>query len=380
MLWLLLLGALFLLGIAGLVFLIRSVHRFRFIHLLARGNRIAGWCICAAILLLPSALFWVLWGYMNAVIILLHLALFWVLAELIERGIQRIRKRAFRRYYAGGIAVLITVLYLCVGWIQAFHVWQTDYTITTDKTVGTLRVALLSDSHVGTTFDGAGFAEHLSRIQEQKPDIVVIVGDFVDEDTTKADMIDACRALRDLSTPYGVYFAFGNHDKGNYANGRRGFTGDDLIAELEKNGVTVLQDESVLIDDRFYLIGRQDASEESDFGGSRADMEDLTRDLDESRFSIVLDHQPRDYETEAKAGVDMVLSGHTHGGQMIPLVQIVRWFCIGNDNVYGRQRRENTDFIVTSGISDWAIKFKTGCRSEFVIIDIIGKEAEGSAG
>ncbi len=151
----------------------------------------------------------------------------------------------------------------------------------------------------------------------------------------------------------------------------RGYTGDDLIAELEKNGVTVLEDENVLLDSRFYLIGRQDASEELDLGGSRAKIADLMQRVDNDKFTIVLDHQPRDYDAEAAAGADLVLSGHTHGGQMIPSMQLIRWFHLGGDDcVYGTERRENTDFIVTSGISDWAIKFKTGCRSEFVMIDI----------
>ena len=135
-------------------------------------------------------------------------------------------------------------------------------------------------------------------------------------------------------------------DKGLYANGRRGYNGDELIAEMEKNGVRVLQDETVLIDNRFYLIGRKDASEEMDFGGSRETMETLTAGLDKEKFSIVLDHQPRDYAAEAAAGADLVLSGNTHGGQMIPLMQCMRWFRIGgNDSVYGKQRREKTEFL-----------------------------------
>lgn len=136
----------------------------------------------------------------------------------------------------------------------------------------------------------------------------------------------------------------------------------------------MLQDESVLIDGRFYLVGCQDASEELDFGGHRAAVSELTSALDKDRFSIVLDHQPRDYAAEAVSGADLVLSGHTHGGQLIPLVQLVGWFHLGGDDrVYGFEQRGDTDFIVTSGISDWAIKFKTGCRSEFVIVDIQGR-------
>ena len=129
-----------------------------------------------------------------------------------------------------------------------------------------------------------------------------------------------------------------------------------------------------MLDGRFYLVGRQDASEELDFGRSRAKIADLISELDEDKFSIVLDHQPRDYNAEADAGADLVLSGHTHGGQLIPLMQLTGWFHIaGDDRIYGTEQRENTDFIVTSGISDWAIKFKTGCRSEYVIVDIQGK-------
>lgn len=222
----------------------------------------------------------------------------------------------------------------------------------------------------GNNIQRQGLAEHLSRIKKQNPDVFVIVGDFVGEDTTKTDMLDACRA----HTKYGIYYVFGNHDKENYGNNRRGYTGDELVEELERNSVTVLQNENVLIDNRFYLIGRQDASEERDFGGRRAEISGLTETLDNDKYSIILDHQPVDYDAEADSGADLVLSGHTHCGQMIPIMQFSRWFNLGgNDNIYGMERCRNTDFIVTSGISDGAIKFKTGCRSEFVMIEVNGQ-------
>lgn len=374
MLWAILFGGMFLFAIIGVVFLIRGVRHFKFISVLAQKNRIAEWVISAVLVFGVTAVFWFAIGAMNAIIILLHLTVFWAVMELICYGIRKRRAKPFRRYYAGAIAILITVVYLSIGWVQDFHVWQTDYTIHTDKAVGKLRVAMLADSHVGTTFDGKGLAKHLKRINAQKPDILVIVGDFVDEDTSKQDMLDACSVLKNVHTKYGTYYVFGNHDKGKYSNGQRGYTGEDLAAELTKNGVTVLQDENVLIDGRFDLIGRQDASEVLDFGGSRKSVKELTEKLDSSHFSIVLDHQPREYNEEAKAGVDLVLSGHTHGGQLIPLMQFNNLFHAGGDDrIYGMENRKNTGYIVTSGISDWAIKFKTGCRSEYVIIDIEGK-------
>lgn len=376
MLWLIMFGGLMLLCLAGLVYLIFCVRRLGFVTKLVHDNKAAAWAVGAVVVALPTAIIWLAWGYMNALIVLLHLALFIGLAKLIFKKFK----------FAGTVALVLAVVYLAVGYVQANNVWQTDYTVTTDKAVGTLRVALIADSHVGTTFDGDGLAPHIEEINKQNPDVLVVTGDFVDEDTSREDMVAACRTLGKATPKFGTYFVFGNHDKGLYSNGERGYTGDDLIAELEKNGVTVLQDESVLIDDRFYLVGRQDASEETDFGGGRASIAELASTLDRSKYSIVLDHQPRDYDAETAAGVDLVLSGHTHGGQMIPLMQIIRWFHVGDDNVYGLEsshlgddnvygyeNHDHTDFIVTSGISDWAIQFKTGCRSEYVIVDIQGK-------
>ena len=91
--------------------------------------------------------------------------------------------------------------------------------------------------------------------------------------------------------------------------------------------------------------------------------------LDPGRYQIMLDHQPGDYEAEAAAGVDLVLSGHTHGGQMIPINKVGEWIGV-NDRTYGYEKRQNTEFIVTSGIADWALWFKTGTKSEYVVLNV----------
>ena len=98
-------------------------------------------------------------------------------------------------------------------------------------------------------------------------------------------------------------------------------------------------------------------------------MTDLLHGLEQNKFLIVLDHQPNDYQNQTEAKVDLVLSGHTHGGQIFPFNNLGQWLGF-NDAIYGYERHGKTDFIVTSGISDWRLKFKTGCRSEFVVIDI----------
>ena len=202
----------------------------------------------------------------------------------------------------------------------------------------------------------------MERIQALAPDLVVLVGDFVDDDSDREDMIAACKALGELETPYGVYFVYGNHDEGYYHY--RNFSPQELREELEKNGVTILADETILLDDSLYLVGRKDRSDPG-----RADMETLTAELDPEKYILVLDHQPNDYAAEAAAGADLVLSGHTHGGHIFPAGQI--GLLMGaNDAIYGLETRGSTSFIVTSGISGWAIPFKTGTFSEFVTIEL----------
>lgn len=371
-LWAVLMVVLFVAMIAGMVYLITRIRKSTFMKKLAGGSKKKATLLSTAVITGAVAFFWLLWGFINAVIILLHLIVFWLVSEGIFALVRKKRGGEFQRYYAGVVAVLFTIGYLGAGWYQAHHVWEKTYTITTDKKVGNFRAALISDSHTGTTFHGKGFAEHLKEIEKQNPDVLLVAGDFVDDDTTKEDMIRCCEALGQVKTTYGVYYVFGNHDKGYYSPDYRGYSGDDLVAELEANGVHVLQDENELIDDKIYIVGRQDRSEEAKQG--RVDMETLTADLDDSHFSIVMDHQPCDYEAQAASGVDLVVSGHTHGGQLFPLMQFENLMALGGDDkVYGYEKRENTNFIVTSGISDWAIKFKTGCRSEYVLIDIQGK-------
>lgn len=374
MMWAIIFISTFLAFAAGCIYLISRVRRFSFVRRIAKERKKVSIAVSAGICILVVGILAVCMNFTNAIICILYLLLFWLISDLLFFLIKKIRKKDWKYYYAGIMAVLVTCIYMAFGWYQAHGVWEQDYVIHTDKQVGTIRAVLIADSHTGTTFDGDGFAEHMKKVQAQNPDVVLVAGDFVDDDTSLSDMQKCCAAFGALDTKYGVYYVFGNHDKGYSSPEYRGYDGDDLAAELTKNGVHVLQDENVLIDNRFYIIGRQDLSEVTDRGGSRADMEELTDLLDDTKYQIVLDHQPADYTAEAASGVDLVLSGHTHGGQLF----LIRLFeeltgVGGNDQIYGLEKDGSTDFLVTSGISDWVIKFKTGCRSEFVVIDIEGK-------
>jgi predicted MPP superfamily phosphohydrolase len=92
-------------------------------------------------------------------------------------------------------------------------------------------------------------------------------------------------------------------------------------------------------------------------------------DVDLNKYVVVLDHEPNDYDNEEDAKMDLVISGHTHGGQLFPLMIFDKMFG-ANDQIYGIEKRGISTFIVSSGIGDWAVKFKTGTVAEYVVIDL----------
>ena len=362
--WLAIFGVVLLFAVFGAVYIVCGFHRFSAIKKLGEEHRFISWLIAAAAAVLICGA-WAIVNVWSVAVVMIHLFIIWLICDIVAAVVRRIRGKKSERNIAGAAAIAVTAVYLGFGWFFAHHICITNYKIDTDKDVGDgVRVVLIADSHLGITLDGERFAEQMERIQALGPDMVIVAGDFVDDESKKADMLRSCEALGSLDTKYGVFFALGNHDYGYYGDDYRDFAPDDLKAALKENGVTFLADRTVTAGEHLYVTGRYDRSIEQ-----RLPIADLVKDLDSSRYDIVIDHQPNDYDAEAAAGVDLVLSGHTHGGPLIPAGQI--GLLIGaNDRVYGHERRDTTDFIVTSGISGWALPFKTGTVSEIVVIDI----------
>ena len=359
--WLMIMLILLGLALLAVYYLLTRFHRFSFVQELAAGHRALSWLVA----FLPLALLG-LFAAKNVttlIVVLLHLTAGFLLCGLIASLTKRLAGVEIPYDIQGAAAIVLTAVYLSAGWYMAHHVFETDYLFETGKPLRQdFRIAALADSHLGVTLDGEAFAREMRRIQELQPDAVVIVGDFVDDSSKAEDMIAACKALGELNTAYGVFYVYGNHDKGYYHN--RDFSPAQLRENLENNGVVILEDESVLLGDSLVLIGRKDRSDPT-----RKNMAELAAGLDPDKVSVVLDHQPNDYDAQAAAGVDFVLSGHTHGGHIFP-AGIIGLLMGANDANYGVERRGNTTFVVTSGISGWAIPFKTGAKSEFVIMDI----------
>ena len=373
--WLMIMYVTLILTGSCLIYLCNRVSRFSFMSGRFLQNAKLKFSLSAVLVFAVFFVVGLVLNFINAIVCAIYFALCWLTVDFLFWVFDRFKILNFEKTnnLSGMVAIGLSLAVLCAGWYADHHVWKTEYTFYSDKLSRDMKIVGFADSHIGTTFNAEGFAKHLAKIQEQKPDVLIVAGDFVDDDTTKEDMIAACKSLGTVKTTYGVYLVFGNHDKGYYGAAHRGFSGMELVDELEKNGVKVLFDETMLLADDLYLIGRRDYSVKKEQRGKRASMEELTANAEKSKFIFVADHQPADYENQAKAEVDLVFSGHTHGGQLFPFNQIGKW--IGANNlVYGHEKRNKTDFIVTSGISDWAIKFKTGTKSEYVVINLLSRQ------
>jgi len=361
--WALIFGGMLIISILAALYLMRGALRFGISRKLFEKNKALG--ILSSLWPVLICLPFLFVGYIAFIVAFVHLFVFWILSDISVFIIRKAAKKvAAKRYINGFIALSLTVVYLTYGWIMAHTVIETDYSVETDKSLGvdSLRVVAIADLHAGITLDGDEFAEECKRINDLKPDIVVLCGDFVDDKTSKEDMIKSCEALGDIDATYGVYFVYGNHDRGYSENIE--FTPEMLYQSLVFNGVEVLTDEVYAVTDNIYIVGREDASRHG-----RSSAKELMEGIDPSKYIIMLDHQPRDYDAITECAPDLVISGHTHGGHIFPAGHI-GMLMMANDALYGLEKRGDTSFIVTSGISGWEIPFKTFTFSEIVVIDI----------
>ena len=362
MIWVLMVSGAIAASVFGIAFLVMSIGKFGFFKKIGKENKFLKILLPLVVVVGVFGFFSYAMSVINAVVIIVYIRIFFLLSELLAKIVSKISGKKFSHYWQGLLAIVCSVFYLVCGYYLCVNVVEKDYNLITDKKVGTLKIAMFADSHIGAVFNGESFARQLKVIEKQSPDILIIPGDYVKKKKKKSDMEACCRALGEFKARFGVYFAYGNHDEG-YFN-KRDFSAEDLRESLSKNGVHILEDEAMLVDNRFYVVGRCDKSKID-----RMSMDELLQNVDNDKYIVVLDHEPNDYENEALSDADLVVSGHTHGGQLIPITYIGQWLGF-NDRTYGYEKRNKTDFIVTSGISDWAIKFKTGCRSEYVIINV----------
>lgn len=295
-------------------------------------------------------------------IIYYHLLVITIVLELVYLVMKKYA--IYQKVFTTGIlSIVITTLFLGFGYYRMKNVVMKTYQLTSDK-IETIEVLVVSDLHMSTSMNVEELKNYCKEMSNLDADYVFLVGDIFDENTSYEAMKQASKELSGIANTKGIYYVFGNHDSASYSKNPP-FNAQDVIQQLEENDIKVLDDE-VVNDGKVTIIGRKDAHFNGD--NPRLTMEQLLTDVDKQQYIIVLDHQPLELDSNAKLGVDLQISGHTHGGQMFPSGLFESFFT--GKHVYGQETIGDFNAITTSGIAGWGYPIKTGANSEYVLISI----------
>ncbi|MDL2255903.1 metallophosphoesterase [Parabacteroides sp. OttesenSCG-928-G06] len=291
-------------------------------------------------------------------IALLYLFMIFVLLDILRiTHILPVEKIMYNSWIGLGSVALIITTILSVGYYRYTHKVRVELTIPVQKASlpgGSLRVVAVSDLHLGYGIDKKEFEGWVKLINKENPDIVLIAGDITDNNVTPLYEQDMGAVFSQIKSKYGVYAIPGNHE---YIAGKT-----KAMDFLKNTAAVALQDSVVLIDDSFYVIGRDDLS-----NSSRKSIRELTASLDKTKPMILLDHQPYHLEEAAENGIDLQISGHTHGGQVWPATWLTNAIF---EKDHGYLQKGNTHYFISSGLGIWGGKFRLGSQSEYVVIDL----------
>lgn len=278
----------------------------------------------------------------------------------------------------GSVVVACAVATCLYGIFNARNIKVNEYSVTVNKSCGSdkhLKAVLVADLHMGYAIGVDHITNMVEKINQQDADIVIIAGDIFDNSYDGMDDPEGIKAqLRSIKSKYGVYAVYGNHDIDEKI--LMGFTfdwgGKQLHSEKMTNfmkecDIKLINDESVLINDEFYLVGRRDTDKPGTEDGTRAEISELTKDLDKTKPIFVLSHEPDELQKTADAGADIDFSGHTHDGQLFPGNLTIGLFW---ENPCGMIKKDNMYSIVTSGVGVYGTFMRVGTDAEICSVDI----------
>ncbi|MFL5998823.1 MAG: metallophosphoesterase [Streptomyces sp.] len=221
------------------------------------------------------------------------------------------------------------------------------------------RIAVVSDIHLSPVL-GRGFAQKVvDTINSTRPDLIAVVGDLVDGSVK--DLGPAAAPLAQLEARHGSFFVTGNHE---YFSGA-----EQWVEEVRRLGLRPLENERTELA-WFDLAGVNDIAGESE--GQGPDFAKALGDRDTARACVLLAHQPVQIHDAVDHGVDLQLSGHTHGGQLWPGNLLAK---AANPTVAGLERYGDTQLYVSRGAGAWGPPTRVGAPSDITVIELASKQA-----
>ncbi|HYF81062.1 MAG TPA: metallophosphoesterase [Symbiobacteriaceae bacterium] len=223
-----------------------------------------------------------------------------------------------------------------------------------------LHVVLVSDTHLGLINGPREARQMVEMVNSLKPDLILHGGDLIDDDVRPFMAHRMADELKRLQAPLGTYVIMGNHDFGEEHPGQ-------YRRELEQAGIRLLIDEWVKVDESFTIIGRDDLSGRWRTGRERMPLSELMEGVDKELPLILMDHQPSRLAEAEQAGIDLMVSGHTHRGQMFPNHLVTRRVF---EVDWGYMKRGTMHVIVSLGFGTWGPPVRIGNSPEVVSIRV----------
>ncbi|MET9685433.1 metallophosphoesterase [Streptomyces coeruleorubidus] len=221
------------------------------------------------------------------------------------------------------------------------------------------RIAVVSDIHLGPVL-GRGFSQRVvDTINATRPDLIAVVGDLVDGSVE--DLAPAVEPLARLRARHGSYFVTGNHE---YLSGA-----EQWVEKVRDLGLRPLENARTELPG-FDLAGVNDVEGEGE--GQGPDFAKALGDRDRSRAAVLLAHQPVVIHDAVRHGVDLQLSGHTHGGQLWPGNLLAE---LANPTVAGLERYGDTQLYVSRGAGAWGPPVRVGAPSDITVVELVSKQA-----
>lgn len=217
-----------------------------------------------------------------------------------------------------------------------------------------MTIVQLSDVHLNSAMPLKKIADLVEKVNACRADLIVITGDLLDAHVCK--MKDFCEALKGMKARYGVYAVTGNHE---FYNGIGHF-----IELCKTANIRFLNNEGTVIDGRLNLAGINDPTGKR-YPGYAPDLAKALKGLDRNKPTVLLHHQPLDFQKAARQGVDLQLSGHIHKGQLPPVYPLVY---ILYQYPYGLYSYKDSFIYTTAGTGTWGPPMRLFSRSEIVKI------------
>lgn len=281
-----------------------------------------------------------------------------------------------------GAVLLVMGLPLLVGvgsWFNAAFpaLRHYDVTIRTQGPVPAayaekpLKLGVITDMHLGRLLTAGRLGRAVELLAPEQPDAILYVGDIID-DHIKLDAEATAAALAVAQPRLGHWAVPGNHE---YISGSI----DKSLDFLRAVGMQVLRDQWAVVDNSFVLAGRDDLSKPGFTGIQRGSMEEILSDLPEQYRSlplVVMDHQPAALDEARNAGAGLMLSGHTHNGQLWPFNFVTE---MRYENPLGLLTKDNFHSIVSAGTGTWGPPLRTSGRAEVLLVTVHFASAETAA-